>query len=127
MTAILVTAELRALGKVLLSNIFSYYFAMSIFIYSTVWRNTWFNVPLNSPVRSPYNHGFYCLKIHTTLQFCDFKFNVNFPMTAKALYIGQRVHNKSYWKRRREGQFKDRGNVPSIRTTWKVLFSKLTC
>jgi len=63
-------------------------------------------------------------KIRAAPQFSDFEFNLKFGMTATALYIGQRVHKKSN-KKRSELQWKERVNVPSINTTWKVLFSKL--
>ena len=49
------------------------------------------------------------LKIRAAHQFCDFKFNLKFAMTATALYIGQRIHKKS--------NRKDRVSVPSIPTT----------
>ena len=61
-----------------------------------------------------------------SFRYPSFRFNLKFARTEKALYIGQRVHKKSNKKRRSEQQWKDRVNVPSIPTTWKVLFSKLT-
>ena len=94
------------------STICSYYFAMSTFIYSTVWRNTSLDILLTSPVRFSPSHGFNCLKIHTTDQIQQ--------------EIGYDWESITHWSAGSQQIWQKGVNVQSIPTTWKVLFSKIT-